>query len=104
MILLSSLTASVTLGDVSYLPSLCTTQITYINWLGFFFFLRIAVATSSSYSKVSYMLESRMESNVTNVLDLGAGGVAAIMLASLFTVEGTTILADSGNWESRTSG
>ena len=74
-----------------------TAKITYINWLGFFFFLRIAVATSSSYSKVSYMLESRMGSNATNVLDLGAGGVAAIMLASLFTWESTTILADFGS-------
>lgn len=60
-----------------------TAQSTYINWLGFFFFLRIAVATSSSCRMVSCVLETRMESDATNVLDLGARSVAITLLASL---------------------
>jgi len=50
MIELSSLTASVTLDGVSYgvLFTRHTRQITHIKELGFFFFLRMAVAVSSS--------------------------------------------------------
>lgn len=45
---LSSLTASVTLGDFVSSDSACgIAEGTYINELGFFFFLRIAVAVSS---------------------------------------------------------
>ncbi|KAI6751077.1 hypothetical protein HG530_013991 [Fusarium avenaceum] len=52
------------------------TQNTYISWLGFFFFLRIAVATSSSCEKVSYLVDGLKRSDITNGLDLGAGRVA----------------------------
>jgi hypothetical protein len=51
--------------------------------LGFFFFLRIAVATSSSCEKVSYLLDGFKRSDITNVLDLGAGRVAVNLSASL---------------------
>lgn len=53
MILLSSLTASVTLGVVSNDIVMTNTEGSYISWLGFFFFFRIAVATSSSCETVS---------------------------------------------------
>lgn len=52
MMLLSSLTASVTLSNWSASPGreYELRGTTYINWLGFFFFLRMAVAVSSSWS------------------------------------------------------
>ena len=46
MMELSSLTASVTLGSISW-DFRKDTEIAYINEFGFFFFLRIAVAVSS---------------------------------------------------------
>lgn len=49
MIELSSLTASVTLQHrQSVVRTVQAAETTYINWLGFFFFLRMAVAVSSS--------------------------------------------------------
>lgn len=55
--LLSSLTASVTLSLGQCLPNDRGERvISYMSWLGFFFFLRIAVAVSSSCSGVSNLV------------------------------------------------
>ena len=48
MMLLSSFTASVTLLDISFCSDGEEWCDTHMSWLGFFFFLRIAVETSSS--------------------------------------------------------
>jgi len=55
IMLLSSLTASVTLVSVRILLVFLYPSVNaYISWLGFFFFLRMAVAVSSSCHKVSF--------------------------------------------------